>query len=380
MFEDSFDWSDLEENETEKPPKIDKNEAKISKKASTSSLESLKNGIKLDKLKSAVKRKFDKFQNSPSFSEKLLDSEAETPVKKAKSESGSILTQGIKFKSEQEFSRFMGKAKKIKKKNKDKGEKSEENVEKSDSGKKFNLPKLKELLGKSEEKKKKCEETKPEENSHKMKLQSAHFRHLNEQLYTQTGSQSLKMFKKDPESFKIYHDGFQSQAKKWPVDPLDKIITSILKISGRLTIADFGCGEARLAKSLKDEAEVFSFDLVKINDLVTVCDFAATPLKDEQCDIVVFCLSLMGTNLKDFIKEANRVLKMNGTLKIAEVVSRFKDLTFEEFLQNLTKYGFQLKWKDESNSHFYLADLKKVSTCKKKVPEFGLKPCLYKKR
>ena len=77
----------------------------------------------------------------------------------------------------------------------------------------------------------------------------------------------------------------------------------------KLTIADFGCGEARLARTLGEDAKVHSFDLVKMNDYVTVCDFANTPLENESCDVVVFCLSLMGTNLKKFLREANRVLK-----------------------------------------------------------------------
>ena len=76
-----------------------------------------------------------------------------------------------------------------------------------------------------------------------------------------------------------------------------------------LVIADFGCGEARLARTLGEDAKVHSFDLVKMNDYVTVCDFANTPLENESCDVVVFCLSLMGTNLKEFLREANRVLK-----------------------------------------------------------------------
>ena len=137
------------------------------------------------------------------------------------------------------------------------------------------------------------------------------FRHLNEKLYTQTGHQSLKMFQNDPDAFNIYHNGFQSQASKWPVDPLNKIISSVMKISGNPVIADFGCGEAKLAKSMQGSGTtVHSFDLAKINEFVTVCDFSNTPLKDGECDVVVFCLSLMGTNLKDFVKEANRVLKM----------------------------------------------------------------------
>ncbi len=33
------------------------------------------------------------------------------------------------------------------------------------------------------------------------------------------------------------------------------------------------------------------------------------PLNPQSCDIVVFCLSLMGTNVADFLCEAHRVLK-----------------------------------------------------------------------
>ena len=97
----------------------------------------------------------------------------------------------------------------------------------------------KELAEKAAENAKKTEEItsstttngqNPKENDHLIKLKSSQFRHLNEQLYTQTGAQSLKMFKNDPKSFKVYHEGFRNQAEKWPVDPLNLIITSIMKM------------------------------------------------------------------------------------------------------------------------------------------------------
>ncbi len=74
-------------------------------------------------------------------------------------------------------------------------------------------------------------------------------------------------------------------------------------------IADFGCGDARLARALPT-LRVHSFDFVALNERVTECDMAKTPLKPGTVDIAVFCLSLMGTNLRDYLKEANRVLKM----------------------------------------------------------------------
>ena len=42
--------------------------------------------------------------------------------------------------------------------------------------------------------------------------------------------------------------------------------------------------------------------------------------------MVVFSLSLMGTNFPEFLQEANRVLKPGGVLFIAEVLGRFSDV------------------------------------------------------
>lgn len=103
-------------------------------------------------------------------------------------------------------------------------------------------------------------------------------------------------------------------------------------------VADFGCGDCKIARSVKNK--VHCFDLASTCELVTVCDMAnvsvspfqsahvicilfclvlfikkgnalavQVPLGDCSVDIAVFCLSLMGTNLPDFLAEANRVLK-----------------------------------------------------------------------
>lgn len=315
----------------------------MAKSGSLTSLNGSSENIK--NFASSVKKKVDKCFNSPSLSKKLIDSNADddvgqTPVfnknknKKGSTSSlqevGSILRKGIKFASEAEFDDFRltkkkrkhdedededsvedfspkEKNEKVKKTKKSKIEKTstEHQEEKAKSESKFDIDKLKELLSKESNKPKKDLPM----SKHTSKLKSAHFRHLNEQLYTQTGSQSLKMFTKDPDAFEIYHQGFMEQSSKWPVDPVNLMVAAIMKMPGNPVVADFGCGEARLARALQGSAQVHSFDLVKLNEFVTVCDFSNTPLEDESCDVVVFCLSLMGTNLKDFLKEANRVLK-----------------------------------------------------------------------
>jgi ribosomal RNA-processing protein 8 len=162
-------------------------------------------------------------------------------------------------------------------------------------------------------------------------------------------------------------------------------------------IADLGCGDGRLAKSVPHK--VYSFDLVALDPTINVCDMANTPLQPEQIDCVVFCLSLMGTNSKDYIVEANRILKngyacsnhscndlvtlllfFRGLLKIAEVESRFENV--DKFTSDLKKYGFSLVKKDYNQQLFYFMDFKKDNDVKKKnkLPEINLNPCIYKKR
>ncbi len=102
-----------------------------------------------------------------------------------------------------------------------------------------------------------------------------------------------------------------------------------------------GCGDAKLAQTLKNrkDIKVHSFDLVE-SEYVVKCDIRKTPLKDGTCDVVIFCLSLMGLNFLEFLQEAYRILKKGGVLKIAEVESRFVDVG--EFVNSLKDIGFNL--------------------------------------
>lgn len=87
-----------------------------------------------------------------------------------------------------------------------------------------------------------------------------------------------------------------------------------------LVIGDYGCGEATIARTFDTDPQlkkgskvtVHSYDLVAANKYITAADIAALPLSDGVCDVVVFCLSLMGTNWMDFVKEAYRTLKVGS--------------------------------------------------------------------
>lgn len=144
----------------------------------------------------------------------------------------------------------------------------------------------------------------------KKRLDAGRFRFLNEKLYTCTGSEAFDFFKEDPTAFDLYHKGFADQVKKWPNHPLREIIRWLQSKPDQQSVFDLGCGEAKIAEAVGEKHKIRSFDLVAVNDRVESCDMSKLPAEDSSADIVIYCLSLMGTNLYDFIREARRVLKI----------------------------------------------------------------------
>lgn len=273
------------------------------------------------------------------------------------------------------------------------------------------------------------------------KLSGSRFRWINEQLYTISSDDALSLIEKQPELFDEYHDGFRSQVTTWPENPVNVFTNQIIDRTKRpinapgglpglpnskeIVIADMGCGEAQLALMVdqffakfnknkkpfkKYNHKIYSFDLKKVNERITVADIKNVPLPDNSCTIVIFCLSLMGTNFLDFIKEAYRILAPRGELWIAEIKSRFGDGKGDEFVNTLKLLGFFHKKTDDENKMFTrfeffkppqdIIDERKaklerrkkfieVETAKeelekrrKEVAEgkWLLKPCIYKRR
>jgi len=298
-------------------------------------------------------------------------------------------------------------------------------------------------------------------------------------LYTTTSQHSYERFKSNPTLFQQYHEGFRTQVRQWPVNPLDLTIRWIVKLEkkkrgaptsqnkskgndlslqkkiNKIVIADFGCGDGVLAEKLfkvnvptlfsapsKKEKKgsssvltvkeklvcqkncpfiVHSFDLVSNgNSLITPCDMANVPLGDKSVDVGVFCLALMGTNIAEFIREAHRILRDNGVIKIAEVRSRFEksasdnesksptvtkrsktqqksgknilDTTGEvnhtrdtklldHFITVMMQLGFKKITIDQSNKMFFMMEFRKIQGKKpSKTATFTAKPCIYKRR
>jgi ribosomal RNA-processing protein 8 len=288
------------------------------------------------------------------------------------------------------------------------------------------------------------------------RLVGSRFRVLNEELYTVSSQVAFAKFQATPSLYDEYHIGYREQVKSWPVNPVDIVFGKVMELQQKrkstdlpvspIVVADFGCGDAALGQKLLQVSDstmerpcfqVHNFDLVdataSLTDTsesreprpeVTACDMARTPLPDHCLDIGVFCLSLMGTNIADFIREAYRVLKPNGWLFVVEVQSRFsatapsaasKQIKSKEtnskdregrkeglrsvddgsslegtdlrtFVKTLERIGFKCMKEDtSSNKMFVFLDLTKRSHHDHQIPsdptiQYTAKPCVYKRR
>ena len=145
-------------------------------------------------------------------------------------------------------------------------------------------------------------------------------------------SQTLhKHFEDNPDDWFSYHKISEENEETFPDEeiPYKKVIEYLENIPGKKTkdVADLGCGKARVCEHFL-ESERFKFinmDHVSCNDLVQKQDIKDTGLDDYSMDIVVLSLAMWGSNCKEYITEANRILDENGVLLIIEATKRWTD-------------------------------------------------------
>jgi hypothetical protein len=187
----------------------------------------------------------------------------------------------------------------------------------------------------------------------------------NRQFNTEKSSTTHERIKKSPELLIEYHRQFRETKKgiEWTPKPVEIIAEKIkeLKLPPRIitkfVIGDFGCGEAELMGLL--ENKVYSFDHHNIlNESIIACDIKSVSfLKDEDLDVAVFSLSLMGQNWPEYIMEAKRCLVRNGYLFIAVTTNDLKTRLFG--LRNILKeHNFEI-YSDEERSIFTFIEARK---------------------
>lgn len=167
------------------------------------------------------------------------------------------------------------------------------------------------------------------------------FSRMNNRWYSSGSDATHARLTSNPEEWAHYHTMYREIRQSWPVVPFQEEIRWLSEPEREgLVVGDFGCGEAFIAAAVSDRHQVHSFDHVAIKDSVVACDIARVPLEDGALDVAIFCLSLMGSNFTDYVREAHRCLRLDGWLHLWEPTAYFDDVT--KFCSKLRRLGFDV--------------------------------------
>lgn len=194
------------------------------------------------------------------------------------------------------------------------------------------------------------------------------FARMNNRWYASSSELTNLRLKQNPEEWAHYHTMYQQLRKTWTVVPMDEEIRWLSEPERQdLVVGDFGCGEALIAKAVSDRHQVYSFDHVAIDERVIACDITKVPLENGTLDVAIFCLSLMGSNFTEYLREAHRCLHLDGLLHIWEATKYFEDVG--QFCSKLAKLGFDVM-APESEGNF--TRIYAMKTAKKPDPTIVL--------
>lgn len=143
----------------------------------------------------------------------------------------------------------------------------------------------------------------------------------------------------DKLAWQSYWNTYSKIKTKWDVRPVDELTKFFNAIHVPSRIADLGCGDAELKRSLLGKHGVDSYDLHSTNPDVIAAniDNLSEAVSDSTYDYVVFSLSLLG-KVGSKLREAHRILKPKGTLIVWHICSE------KDQLQNsLVAAGFNIK-------------------------------------
>ena len=160
---------------------------------------------------------------------------------------------------------------------------------------------------------------------------------LHQKYKTMTSQNLSTYFKEHPEKWNEYHQISKNNEESFPDDeiPRNKMIKRLENIPGtrKKAVVDLGCGHAEINHHFKDNNrfEFHNFDHHSTNEMVIVRDIKNTELEDYSVDICILSLAMWGSNCKDYLVEAYRILDTGGTLLIAEAYKRWnKELDEQE--------------------------------------------------
>lgn len=180
------------------------------------------------------------------------------------------------------------------------------------------------------------------------------FSELNKNWSVSNSKTIQKRLKSDKSEWEYYHTLYREKRKGWSEIPYVEISK---KIKDRVdwVVADLGCGENLLSKEITNQ--VYSFDYVGIDDSVIECDISDLPLESNKVDVSVFCLSLMGSNYTDYLKEGYRILKPYGSMFVVEPKKKWENNS-DKLVSSLESIGLKVVDSYTSSRFLYIQCLK----------------------
>ena len=182
------------------------------------------------------------------------------------------------------------------------------------------------------------------------------YQELTKKMSIQNSETTNKMFEDKTDLWHKYHDSRDFSFKgydKLEEIPVNKIINYLKsKANRKLKILDLGCGRNLIKEHFKNnnKLQIIGYDHVSYNNSIK-CNISKLPDEDETVDICIFSQSLMGSNWKEYINEASRVLRFNGEIIISESIERYD--VIKNYIDEL---GYIIKSSvyENTNRWFYL--------------------------
>jgi len=153
------------------------------------------------------------------------------------------------------------------------------------------------------------------------------------QKYKTMNSENLhKKFNEEPELWRNYHNISEENEKSFPEDeiPRNRIITELndkTKTKRTKEVVDMGCGKGQISEYFQNDKRFHftNYDHISSNDTIISCDISNTPLEDDSVEICILSLAMWGSNCKEYVKEANRILESGCKLYIIEPTKRWSE-------------------------------------------------------
>jgi superfamily II DNA or RNA helicase len=144
-------------------------------------------------------------------------------------------------------------------------------------------------------------------------------------------------FKENPQLWEDYHRIVEENEKSYPEEgiPRNRIIEELKQIKTKRTkkVVDMGCGKGFISKYFKDDKrfEFTNLDHISSDETIISCDISKSDFEDDEVEICILSLAMWGSNCREYITEAYRILESGGRLYIIEPTKRWSEKEEGEF-------------------------------------------------